>query len=210
MKLAYEVDYNLDKHNEVLKNKITKNDYISDCSSNGLYYNLVRQVGCSVGITDGASAVNPSDCDYIDETYIEYNDDVENWLVNRPKAIYNFSCDKTGDIIGSSKMFVYDEKYPHRVAMETKIPNVNNDYADPLIVELSYEYDEVGNVTAKIKSSPSTAHQKIIKYEYGEEYHYRYVTKTIDQLGREIDCKYDHDYGLLTSTKDYRTSITTT
>lgn len=208
VKLAYEVDYNLDKHNEVLKNKITKNDYISDCSSNGLYYNLVRQVGCSVGITDGASAVNPSDCDYIDETYIEYNDDVENWLLNRPKAIYNFSCDKTGDIIGSSKMFVYDEKYPHRVATETKIPNVNNDYADPLIVELSYEYDEVGNVTAKIKSSPSTAHQKIIKYEYGEEYHYRYVTKTIDELGREIDCKYDHDYGLLTSTKDYNDFVT--
>ena len=208
VKLVYDIDYNQDKHNEVLRNRITKNDYISDCNSNGLYYNLIRQNVCSIGTTDDVSAVNPSDCAYVKETYIEYNDDIENWVINRPKAIYGSSYDKTGDIIGSSKIFVYDEKYPHRVVKETNMPNVNNDYADPLMVELLYEYDEVGNITAKIKSSPSSEHKKAVRYEYGEEYHYRYVTKTIDELGREIYCKYDQDYGLLSSTKDYNDFVT--
>ena len=208
VKLIYDIDYNLDKQNEVLKNTITENAYISDIGSDDLYCNLIRQSGSAIGTTDKVSAVYPSDCAYVDETYIEYNDDVDNWVINRPKAIYNFSYDKTYDVVGSSKMFVYDEKYPHRVVKETKIPNVNNDYTDPLTVELSYEYDDVGNVTAKIKSSPSSAYEKIVRYEYGEEYHYRYVTKTIDELGREIDCKYDHDYGLLVSTKDYNDFVT--
>ena len=208
VKFVYDIDYNLDKYNEVLRNKITKNDYISDCGSNELYYNLIRQNGCSIGTTDKVSAVNPSDCAYVEETYIEYDDDIENWVINRPKAIYSFSYDETDDIIGSSKMFVYDDEYPHRVVKETNLPNVNNDYADPLMVELLYEYDGVGNITAKIKSSPSSECIKIVRYEYGEEYHYRYVTKTIDELGREIYCKYDHDYGLLSLTKDYNDFVT--
>ena len=83
------------------------------------------------------------------------------------------------------------------------MPNVNNDFTDPLLIEVEYEYDKVGNVISKIKSSPSSEHKKIVKYEYGDEYKYKYVTKTIDELGQEIICSYDPDYGLLTSTKDY-------
>ena len=208
MELDYEIDYNLDKPNELLRMVITQNNYKSDNNSKDSYCNLIHQESCYVGVTDDASDVYSYDCPYTSETCIKYNDDVENWIVNRPSEIYEFSYDKTDEIIGNIRRFVYDEKNPLQVIKETKIPNIYNDFTDPLIVEVEFGYDEVGNVISKTKSSPSSDCIKIVKYEYGSEYQYRYVSKTIDELGREIDCKYDHNYGLLTSTKDYNDFVT--
>lgn len=203
MSLNYEMDYDHDKHNELLKVVITQNNYKSDDDSSESYCDLIHQTGCSVGVTDNVSDVYSYDCPYFKETYINYIDDVKNWIINRPCEIYEYSHDLIGDVVGSSKFFVYDEKNPLRVVKETDVPNVENDLMDPLIVEIAYGYDKVGNIISKIKSSPSEEHEKIVKYEYGDEYNCRYITKTIDEQGREIACRYDHDYGLLISTKDY-------
>ena len=203
IKSLYEVDYNLDKPNELLKMVITQNNYKSDNNSSESYCDLIRQENVAIGITDDASDVYSYDCPYIAETLIKYKDDVENWVVNRPVEIYEFSSNKVDDVVGTSRMFAYDDKNPLQVIKETKLPNVNNDFTDSLLIEIEYEYDKVGNVISKTKSSPSSEYKKIVKYEYGNEYKYRYVTKTIDELGQEIICSYDSDYGLLTSTKDY-------
>lgn len=203
IKSAYEIDYNIDKPNELLKIAITQNDYKSDNNSNDSYCNLIHQEGSAVGVTDDVADIYPYDCPYVAETFIKYNDDIDDWVINRPGRIYEFCSDKMNDIVGSTRMFFYDNENPLQVIKETRLPNVDNDFADPLTIEIKYEYDKVGNVISKTKSSPSSKHDKIVKYEYGNEYNYRYVTKTIDELGREICCSYDHDYGLLTSTKDY-------
>ena len=203
IKQDYEVDYNLDKHNEVLKVTVSQNDYLSDNYTITTYDKLIRHEYTSRGVTDDCQINHPYDCQYMTDTYITYDDDVSNWVINRPREIFNYHYDKTGEIIGNTRIFVYDKINPLRVIKETKIPNINSDYTDSLLVETSYDYDMFGNMISKTMSSPSVEHPKTIRYEYGEEYQYRYRTKTIDEQGREIDCNYDMNYGLLISTEDY-------
>lgn len=206
--LSYETDYSFDKLNDVLRIVITENYYESDAYSNEFYNDYVHYKGGSKGVTDNVSISFPHDCSYVTESYVEHNDVVADWIINRPSRIYNYSYGKTGELFGSTQMLVYDDNCPTRVLKETKIPNVNEDYSDPLSVVVSYDYDKVGNVISRVMSSPSDEREKIVRYEYGDKSQYRYKTKTIDELGREIYCEYDADYGSLTSTKDYNGFVT--
>ena len=201
--LAYEFDYDFDKPDKVLKATLVQNDYVSDNYTRKTYDNLIHHEYSSKGITDNVLNIFPYECPYITDTYIKYDDDIVNWIINRPKTIHDYSYDKTGDIVGCARSFIYDKNNPLRLIKETKIPNVNDDYTDPLLVEISYGYDEFGNMISRTMSSPSAENIKTIRYEYAKDYQYRYKTKTIDEQGREIECDYDTDYGLLTSTKDY-------
>ena len=206
IKNIYNVNYNLDKEQEVQKVTITDNIYRSDNNSNNSYDKLVWLERKSVGCTNDIMAVKPDDCQYIKEEYVVYKDDLSNWIINRPAKIYEITHAGNDDVIGSAKVFVYDDKFPKNIIREIQLPNINEDYSDPLMVNVEYDYDKVGNMVSMTKSSPSFSHKKTIRNEYDDSYRYR--IKTIDELGRETNCIYDDDYGLLISTIDYNGFVT--
>lgn len=202
-----EAVYDVDKKYVVLKNIITTNTYESDVASDKTYDNIVRLKMTKKGF-DNVKTVHPETCQYVEEVSMTYDDDIYNWIVNRPKKIIKSVRDKVNDAVGSCQIFEYDVSNPTRVVKETMIPNVQADMSDSLMVVVKYKHDIVGNILEQTLSSPSLKSDKVVKSEYGYNYKYRYKTKSIDELGREIMCKYDADFGILESTVDYNNLIT--
>ena len=200
LKYEYEVVYSPDRKGELLNFNIIRNEYHSDNSSNR-YNNIVNKSRSVKGYSDAMNAFEPEECIFVKDNYLLFDNDIDNWIINRPKKIYSMSYDKSNDMIGNTTIFEYHDKYPLLVTKETKLPNCFEDYSDPLMMSVEYQYDNVGNVISQVKSSPSFAQKKIV-FEYDESYQYRYKTKTIDELGREIISKYD-DLGKLTTTIDF-------
>ena len=199
--------FDVDRKYVVLKNIITVNTYESDLNSETAYDKIV-QLNRTVKGFDNVKSLSPKDGQYYEEMSIDYKNDISKWIVNRPKQVMKYVCDKVNDRVGEVQLFEYDEVNPLKVVKETKIPNVNADANDSLTIVIKYKYDIVGNVVERTLSSPSLKADKIVKTEYGEIYQYRYKTKSVDELGREVICKYDADFGILTATIDYNDHIT--
>ncbi len=202
-----EAVYDVDRKYVVLKNIIAVNTYESDLASETSYDRIVQLKMNRKGV-DNIKSLTPETGQYYEEMCIDYENDIARWIVNRPRRIMKYVCDQTNDKVGGVQLFEYDSNNPMNVAKETMIPNVNADVNDSLTLMAMYRYDAVGNVIERIISSPSLKSDKVVKYEYGENYQYRYKTKTIDEIGREVVCKYDSDFGILTSTIDYNNFIT--
>lgn len=199
--------FDVDRKYVVLKNIITVNTYESDLNSETAYDKIV-QLNRTVKGFDNVKSLSPKDGQYYEEMSIDYKNDISKWIVNRPKQVMKYVCDKVNDRVGEVQLFEYDEVNPLKVVKETKMPNVNADANDSLTIVIKYKYDIVGNVVERTLSSPSLKADKIVKTEYGEIYQYRYKTKSVDELGREVICKYDADFGILTATIDYNDHIT--
>lgn len=206
---SYETIYNPDRTGDFLKLNIVKNNYSSDVGHVDLYDHVVKCVSVNKGFTDKVGTNSVEDCPYIEKESVTYlNDDVNDWIVNKPMMICNYKQDSQGEKIGSAKIYVYDEDVPTRIVEETNIPNHQAYMSDPLTSVTKYEYDKFGNVIKQSMSSPSMNYEKVVRSEYGESYNYMYRTKFVDELGRETECNYDKDYGYLLSTTDYNDFVT--
>ena len=199
--------YDVDKRNVVLKNVITTNSYASDMSSDKLYNNIVQLKMTRKGIDD-TEILYPDRCRYYEEVSTTYDDKLADWIINRPKKIRKYVSDDSKDVIGDVKLMEYDIKNPMRVIKETMIPNVQANVADSLTLFVRYRYDIVGNVVEQAISSPSIKYDKVVRSEYGINYNYRYKTKSIDEIGREVICKYDDNFGVLETTIDHNNKVT--
>lgn len=197
-----EMEYNRDKQGCILKKTIVEYDYRSDNASDDSYDKVLQLVRNAVGYTDDASAGVVKDCPYWEEKTTEYDNDLEEWILNRPVLKKRVVGRSDEDDVGEVESLAYDKDNLLRVASVTKVPNVNGDF-DSLSISVDYEYDAFGHIVQKVVSSPSLKHKKTLRYEYGEKYQHRYLTKTIDEMGREISCDYDDEYGMLTATVDY-------
>lgn len=199
--------FDTDKKNVLIKNTYTANMYVSDIASDKLYKEMVCLSSAKKGYDD-IKSMNIDGSQYVEEVQITYDNDVKNWLVNRPKKIVESVCDKTGNMIGNVKLIEYDETNSMKVSKEIMIPNVLGDMDDSLLLVVDYKYDKFGNVIEQKLSSPSLKADKVTKAEYGDKYQYRYKTKSIDEMGRETLCEYDDDFGLLKSTIDFNNLAT--
>lgn len=200
-----EAVYNVDKNNVVLKNIVTVNTYESDLDDGK--YNKIVQLKMTRKGYDDIKSIDPEKCQYLEEINMLYENDVVNWVINRPKKIVKSVIDKENAAVGNVHLIEYNSDNPMQVAKETVIPNVNADIRDSLTLVVKYKYDRVGNVVEQTISSPSLKEDKIVKSEYGEEYQYRYKTKSIDEIGRIVTCKYN-EFGMLESTIDYNGYMT--
>ena len=201
-----EVVYDVDRNGVVLKNIITINAYESDIASEDSYDNMVWVKKTRKGY-DNIKSLCPEKCPYMEEITMNYEDDIAQWIINRPKKIIKSVGNNSDDSIGEVQLFEYDSKNPMRIVEETKIPNLQADNNDPLTIVVGYKYDIVGNVIEQTMSSPSLQKDKVVKSEYGVNYKYRYKTKSIDEAGRSVICRYD-DFGILTSTVDHNNLVT--
>ena len=138
---------------------------------------LIRSMGHRVGF-DNVKTLAPETCQYFEENSVGYDDDISNWIVNRPEKIVKCVGDKDNNIIGDVRLMEYDKVNPMRLAKETMMPNVDADANDSLTIVHCYKYDVVGNVIVHSISSPSLKNEKVIKSEYGINYKYRYKTKS--------------------------------
>lgn len=205
----YEVIYDPDNAGDVLKINIISNKHLPDIASGNMYNNTVSCISSAKGFTDSFEDESADDCPYMEKVVFTYKvNDVENWIINRPEMIYKYKQDLKGEKVGAVTTYVYDDKIPTRVLEESNIPNCKADLTDPLTTFIKYEYDKLGNIIQQSLSSTSIEHEKIVKSEYGETYNYMYKTKSLDELGREIRCNYDADYGHLISTTDYNGFVT--
>lgn len=201
LKYDYEIVYNPDKQGEVINYNVTRNGYQSD-NSNSSYKDVVNLYSTVVGYANSISAIEPEECLFVKDKYFVFDNDVDDWIINRPQKVYSMSYGENNEAVGSVNIFEYHEKYPTLVTKEMKLPNFVEDYSDPLMMSIEYQYDDVGNIVSQVKSSPSFEYKKMVRYEYDDSYQYRYRTKTIDELGREIISRYD-DFGKLTTTIDF-------
>ncbi len=202
MVLETEEAYDLDKEGVVMKNVMTANVYLSDVLSGKLYNDIVQLTKTTKGY-DNVKTVNVNNSQYIEEKQFVYDNDLTKWLINRPNKITEIVRDRNGSVVGNVRLLEYDVNVPTQIARETMIPNVYADMRDSLMSVVSYRYDNVGNMVEQRLSSPSLRSDKITKSVYGEKYQYRYKTKSIDEMGREIMCEYDDDFGMLRLTKDF-------
>ena len=198
----FAVDYDFDKQGKVKKTTIERKTYESDMASGNAYDKIVRLNSVVTGYSDDYTNVYPEDGKFVKEITIGYNDDLDDWIINRPRKIIELRYDKSGDFVGSVRNIEYNGNRPFLVSKETRIPNVEGNLSDSLLLSFDYEYDKVGNMVRQTITSPSFVGEKTLKYEYNESNQYRYKTKTIDELGREIKCEYDKQ-GLLVSTTDH-------
>ena len=206
LSLDMEISFDVDKKDVLLKNVVTTNIYESDVPVEGKYDNIVKLKMTRKGY-DGIWSSVPENCQYYEETKVEYDDDIAQWIINRPKKITKYVSGKDNDVIGDVRLMEYAPENPFRVVKETMVPNVHADTSDSLTIVQQYKYDIVGNVVEQMISSPSLKKDKILRSEYGANYRYRYKTKTIDEIGREVVCKYDDNFGMLESTIDYNNKI---
>lgn len=204
----YELNYNPDKIDDVIKIIIQNNNYASDISQNGLYENVVRLLSTTKGFTNNMAVYDPQNCQYFEKETFTYNDDVHNWIINRPIMKYVFKHSDGNEKVGFVNAYVYDYESPFRVIEETKVPNCKYDITDSLTIAVEYKYDKIGNVILQRVSSPSLEHDKVVRCEYGELYNYMYKTKNVDELGRVIRSSYNPDYGFMVSTIDYNDYVT--
>lgn len=202
-----EQEYNYDKDGELLRKTISKYEYQTDNQSEASYDKIVQLTQSVVGYSNDVSANEVVDCSCWNGSIVEFDDDLENWIINRPAIKKHFFKSASEDKVGSVEVYSYNSNNPLKISSITKVPNIDNDSSDSLLQIVDYEYDDFGHVTKKSISSPSLKYKKILSYEYGEKYQYRYLTKTIDELGNEIQCDYD-DYGTLIQTIDYNGFIT--
>lgn len=200
---SYEYIFNPDKTNDKIKCNIVKNGYISDVDADGLYDNVVSRAFTAMGFDDEFDSDDVDDCKYMEKEVYTYKNNVEDWIVNRPSVICKYRKELHGEKIGVIKNYVYDDKVPTRIIMETKVPNCQNDVTDPLTTTIEYKYDKVGNVVEQSVASPSVEYKKVLRCEFGESYNYMYKTKSFDEHDREIKSDYDMDYGVLVSTTDF-------
>lgn len=204
----HDVDYDLDNETKVNKNTVINNTYKSDLSIKDTYENYVALIASQTGYDDDNYIKQPMDCHYWEEFFVTFDNDVDNWILNRPKEITKTVNDKDGGCIGSMLLLEYDKKVPTRIVKETNVPNLKADFNDSLLVVKEYKYDKFGHIVEQSMSSLSLEYKKIRKYEYGNVYQYRYQTKMTDELGREIMYKYNDDFGFLTSSIDYNNYVT--
>ena len=206
MTYCYDTEYCLDRKGVLKKQSIERNTYRSDNGLNKTYDKVIQLELKTIGFTDEFAVSEPENCPYVKEEYTIFDNDIGNWIINRPKKIYSYVYDKNEESVGNMKIFSYDEKSPLRLVKEISLPNINDDYSDSLLLSIEYGYDMVGNMISKTTSSPSINASKTIKYEYDNTY--RYKVKTIDELGRAVRCIYDDDYGMLLSTVDFNDFVT--
>lgn len=201
---SYNIEYNLDRQTDVKKITIMENGYLSDNAPSKTYHNYVNNYMNKRGVTDDVSVVEADACLYVEKKTTVCENDVDNWVINKPLRNFNVLYKGDGnEKIGGVDIYEYDDENPTRIVRETKIPNHKYDVTDSLSMMIEYEYDRYGNVIVQSMSSPSLAYKKVIKCEYGDEYKGMYKTKIIDELNREIKSVYDDDYGFLVSTVDY-------
>lgn len=207
----YEYVYNPDKLGELLKINVEEKSYFSDIGLDEMYDNVVSCASMTKGFTDDNSVKNVLDCQFTDNDFVVYyKNDIDNWVINRPSMIYKYKQDSKGDVVGSVKRYMYDDKVPTRIVEEVNIPNYQGDIDDPLTATVGYEYDKVGNIVKQTYTSKSVGNVKVVKSEYGTTYNYMFKTKITDELGRETKCNYDTDFGYLVSTVDYNGFVTST
>lgn len=200
--------FDLDKKHVIKKSIYTENTYLSDISMGNSYKDIVSLTKTKKGYND-VKALNFNTCHYIEEENISYDNDIVNWIVNRPKQIIKSVRDKDGNVVGDVLKIKYDVNNPMKVYCEIMIPNVSGNENDSLKLITYYKYDRVGNMIEQKIMSPSLKTSKITKSEYGYKYRYRYKTKSIDEMGREIVCEYNDDFGMLKSTVDFNNFRTT-
>lgn len=200
--------FNPDKLGDVMKLNIVDYNYISDVGENNKYNDIVGCASVVKGYSDKTNIDKASDCPYFEKETVTYKNDVGNWIINRPSVIRKYRQNPQGEKVGSEMHMVYDDKVPVRIIEEKTFPNCGGDYNDPLTTIVEYGYDKVGNVIRQGFSSASVQYKKVVKSEYAESYKYMYKTKSIDELGREIRCDYDADYGYMSSTIDYNGFVT--
>ncbi len=196
-----ELVYDVDRKNVLMKNVVVINKYQSDMESDK-FHNIVQLSETKKGYGD-VKSMDINACQYIEEIQMTYDNDLKNWLVNRPERIVKSVRDKSGSVIGEVKLIEYDVKEPTKIAKETMIPNVHGDITDSLLLVVDYKYDNIGNMIERKISSPSLKTSKVTKSEFGKKYQHRYKTKSIDELGRETVCDYDGNFGILKSTTDF-------
>lgn len=202
-----ETVFDVDRRNVVLKNIVSRNTYETDIASEMSYNNIVQLKKTHKGYGD-AKSLGLEKSQYIEEMTMFYGNDIANWIINRPVKIIKSVSDNMSAAVGDVRLMEYDRANPLRVIKETMIPNIQANEKDSLTLVVRYKYDKVGNVVEQAISSPSLKKEKVLKSEYGENYKYRYKTKSIDEIDREVVCKYDGDFGVMTSTIDYNGFIT--
>ena len=83
---TYELDYNLDKPDEVIKCIIKDNVYESDNKSYDTYDDVVLLVETTSGYSpDIVSSIK--DCEFYESQITYYDNDIVNWIVKRPTAV---------------------------------------------------------------------------------------------------------------------------
>ncbi len=202
-----ETIHNVDRRGEVIKYIMTDRTYRSDISSASSYNKIICLRSTKKGYNNTV-LTDLEESQYIEEMFVTYENDIANWIINRPKEISKSVRDKENDYVGDIRTIEYDKVNPMNVVKETMIPNVYADEKDSLTLVVRYKYDKVGNMVEQTMSSPSLKADKTIKSEYGEAYRYRYKTKSIDEIGREIICRYNDNFGILTSTVDCNGLVT--
>lgn len=205
---SYESVFNPDKSGDIVKLNVVDYNYASDMAADDKYESVVECSSVVKGFTDKANTDDAANCQYIDKVAFTYKNDIDNWIINRPSVIYKYKQDLQKERIGSVKYLVYDDKIPNLIIEETNVPNCNGNLSDPLTTVIEYGYDKVGNLVRQSFLSPSVEHKRMVESEYADSYGYLYKTKSVDELGREIKCTYDADYGYMISTMDYNGFVT--
>lgn len=204
----HEINYCFEKPNRIVSNIVSENIYQTDTGDDVLYNKLVSLSSTIKGY-DNQMIDDASACHFWDEVVNTYDNNLEDWVVNRVKKVRSSSHLKSGDSNGFVQIFEYaDRSNPLMITKELKVPNLTENMSDPLMITVEFVYDKVGNAIQQTISSPSVPQKKILKQEYGVNYQYRYPTKTIDEFGNVIQSQYDNDYGILNSTIDYNQFVT--
>ncbi len=203
-----EINYDFDRQSVIMSSIALLNDYQTD-TGDDVFYDRIISLNSTLTGYDTQKISDPKYCQFWDEVSYTYDNNFNDWIINRPKKIKTSSHLKSGDSKGNIKIIEYaDNNNPLRITKETVIPNLTENMSDPLVVTAEYQYDKVGNVIQESITSPSISQKKVLKKEFGGEYQYRYPTKTIDEFGNVTQCQYDTDYGILYSTIDHNQYVT--
>lgn len=198
--------WSYDVEGRFLSKEITEFTYETDLNSSYYYNRIVRKTFDYIGVVNYAPIHSVNDCEFISSNRVEYvpetQDDIVNWVINRPMSVLSIQDWRNSDgAIRSLVVYDYNTSNPFLPDRVTTYPGGDMENANGLGTYMSYYYDAAGNVVDDILGTLDGSLPQALRHiEYSSNYRFPEIERNL--LGYESQQHFNSDYGELTWTKD--------
>ena len=198
--------WSYDVEGRFLSKEITEFTYETDLNSSYYYNRIVRKTFDYIGVVNYAPIHSVNDCEFISSNRVEYvpetQDDIVNWVINRPMSVLSIQDWRNSDgAIRSLVVYDYNTSNPFLPDRVTTYPGGDMENANGLGTYMSYNYDAAGNVVDDILGTLDGSLPQALRHiEYSSNYRFPEIERNL--LGYESRQHFNSDYGELTWTKD--------
>lgn len=199
--------FDIDKPNLLLYKTIT--EYTYNYSDDKKYVDTYHCIETKIGTDEDDISESSTATFLTKENVYFYNNDIQNWIVNRTNTTITTCSFKDKPDIMTKAKYEYSTENPYLITKITEIPSEDDN--DPLTICRQMSYDELGNMIKETITAPyGNNNEQGLETDY--EYHENRIIKkiSVDKNGLNYSESYSYDnYDRLASHVDCANLTTT-